>query len=758
MKGKSVFVNYFLSYLVILFMSVLVSMGIYVYSYQIINDQSTRMNQVLLNTLRTEVDGRLSEIHKLMGKLMLDSNVQKALSIKKEFSIKDREMLYEIYNSFLGTSASSNFFNDVFIYFNNTDTTVSLNGHMTGELFYNIRYRQDKLSYEEFDSFMQGSWYWSIEEIENKNGENEILFLQSVRPFSGGSSLATLCISLKENTLNNWMADMKWDQSMDLFIINKENLLIGEGKLKELASHDIIFEEVIQEKEIRIGGNIYLVSVVPSEVTEWYYVAVTPAESLKESARKIQLFAFAGLFISITGGIAVSYFLTKMNYYPLKSILELFKKRDKSESDKPQNEYQYLLEHINHFFEEHKEAQKRVSVSEKVVKKQYLYRLVTIPYDKKVEYSDEREMQESFLYPWNLVVLVTVSPHKETTNETVQVMELEKGLSKFVVANIFEELVSEKYKIEHTDLGDTLAFIINAEDNGHEVREHIEAIIDHTQRWLSDKFMLKAVVFAGAFQGGLEGVHSSYLMAREAYEYRGFLENQVTIWYDDIKNNLTVYEYTMEMEQKIINAIKAGEADMALQWIMEVIRDNYENKTMNSNMKNCLLFDLLGTVLKGANQSGIMDMVTDKLEQRFSSHPNVEQIAAGFQEILNQICENIRQKEQVKRNDKQFSNKVMEYVAGHYQDPDLNISQTAMNFNITPAYLSAVFKEQTELSLLEYINSVRVEQVKTLLNESYSIAEIASMTGFRNSGALIRVFKRVTGITPGQMKKLQEEN
>ncbi len=59
-------------------------------------------------------------------------------------------------------------------------------------------------------------------------------------------------------------------------------------------------------------------------------------------------------------------------------------------------------------------------------------------------------------------------------------------------------------------------------------------------------------------------------------------------------------------------------------------------------------------------------------------------------------------------------------------------------------------------SLLEYINTIRVEKIKELLKEGMSIVEICPQAGFRNSGALIRVFKKETGITPGQMKKLNK--
>ena len=86
-------------------------------------------------------------------------------------------------------------------------------------------------------------------------------------------------------------------------------------------------------------------------------------------------------------------------------------------------------------------------------------------------------------------------------------------------------------------------------------------------------------------------------------------------------------------------------------------------------------------------------------------------------------------------------------------DPDLNISITSQHFDMTPAYLSSIYKKQTGGSLLDYINTMRIEHAKELLEEGKSVVEAAELTGFRDSGTFIRAFKKKYGITPGQLKK-----
>jgi YesN/AraC family two-component response regulator len=78
---------------------------------------------------------------------------------------------------------------------------------------------------------------------------------------------------------------------------------------------------------------------------------------------------------------------------------------------------------------------------------------------------------------------------------------------------------------------------------------------------------------------------------------------------------------------------------------------------------------------------------------------------------------------------------------------------TGLHFDITPAYISTLFKKQTGDSLLEYINSVRVKEAQKLLEQGISVVDTSQKVGFRNSGAFIRVFKKQTGVTPGQLRK-----
>lgn len=97
--------------------------------------------------------------------------------------------------------------------------------------------------------------------------------------------------------------------------------------------------------------------------------------------------------------------------------------------------------------------------------------------------------------------------------------------------------------------------------------------------------------------------------------------------------------------------------------------------------------------------------------------------------------------------------KIIKYISAHYTE-DLTLTSIAEQFYISPFYLSKIFKKSTNLSIVEYINSLRIRHAKELLESSSTkIADIAELVGFSSSSHFSRTFKLVTGLSPQQYKK-----
>ena len=115
-----------------------------------------------------------------------------------------------------------------------------------------------------------------------------------------------------------------------------------------------------------------------------------------------------------------------------------------------------------------------------------------------------------------------------------------------------------------------------------------------------------------------------------------------------------------------------------------------------------------------------------------------------------------RQQEQTAENGRVSNHtvdQIQAYIAEHYAEK-LTLTGIANQFYISPYYLSRMFKKSINLSLIEYINGVRIKAAQNLIEQSSdSIAEIAAKTGFMTTAHFRRVFKDATGLSPQQYRQ-----
>lgn len=96
--------------------------------------------------------------------------------------------------------------------------------------------------------------------------------------------------------------------------------------------------------------------------------------------------------------------------------------------------------------------------------------------------------------------------------------------------------------------------------------------------------------------------------------------------------------------------------------------------------------------------------------------------------------------------------KTAEYITGHFSEA-ITLAEAASFVHMNPSYLSKLFKNVTGMTFTEYLNKVRLEEAKRLLNHTdYSIIDIAVACGFSNQSYFTKVFKKYTGTTPKQYR------
>ena len=96
-----------------------------------------------------------------------------------------------------------------------------------------------------------------------------------------------------------------------------------------------------------------------------------------------------------------------------------------------------------------------------------------------------------------------------------------------------------------------------------------------------------------------------------------------------------------------------------------------------------------------------------------------------------------------------------------YLNPNLNLSQLAKQLMVTPEYLSGILNSRLNSSFFDFINQYRIEAFKKHIlkadKPNYTLLGIAYECGFNSKATFNRVFKKGTGLTPGEYARQVSE-
>lgn len=93
------------------------------------------------------------------------------------------------------------------------------------------------------------------------------------------------------------------------------------------------------------------------------------------------------------------------------------------------------------------------------------------------------------------------------------------------------------------------------------------------------------------------------------------------------------------------------------------------------------------------------------------------------------------------------------YIRQNYTR-EISLQEFGMQFHLSEKYISRYFKEHFHITLSQYINHLRLEHARQLLQEStVPVTEVALQSGYQNVSYFIRCFKKMYGVSPLKYRK-----
>jgi two-component system, response regulator YesN len=97
----------------------------------------------------------------------------------------------------------------------------------------------------------------------------------------------------------------------------------------------------------------------------------------------------------------------------------------------------------------------------------------------------------------------------------------------------------------------------------------------------------------------------------------------------------------------------------------------------------------------------------------------------------------------------------IDFLEHNYQK-DISLEETADTIQISPFYLSKLFKKAVGENFIGYLTAIRIGKAKEfLVNPRYTIKDVCYQVGYKDPNYFARVFKKSCGITPTEYQTRQ---
>ena len=160
----------------------------------------------------------------------------------------------------------------------------------------------------------------------------------------------------------------------------------------------------------------------------------------------------------------------------------------------------------------------------------------------------------------------------------------------------------------------------------------------------------------------------------------------------------------------------------------------------------------------GPGMAAVKDrrLVRELMQEIYQMHVRAKRVDEGIQSAcLSRIFAELlgSEPEQEEKEEPELA-ACLAYIQRNLAE-DIRVKDLAECVSLSEFYFSRWFRSRMGASPYEYITSLRVNEAKIRLKTGRSsLASIASECGFASEGNFIRSFKRMTGTTPGEFRKM----
>ena len=765
---KSLFLRFLRSYLIVLSIPFAAILILYTNAQKTIHEEILTSNANHLNQFVNIIDIELSNMVEKTSQILSSGVIRK--QVLYHSAVTSPSSGYEIYEikKYLDDYPQDDFA-DVFVYFRRSDRIISAErSSLSSQEYYETYYREayDNLmdsdkNYEAFLSALKPDTL--VPHLVALGQEQTTPSLGAVLSMNYSNAKrqgdVTAVLVLKPELLEQLIQNAMYQNESSIMIYDNNNRLLVTSGSEEpeldlsdyTGSSDNIYYDTI-------NGEDYILQFFSSKVLNCTYVSLISSDTFWEKLNGMRTISMISIILSMLVSIVLSWMLARRSYSPIDSIVHTIRNKSDFQYDfQKKNELDFIKEVIVNTFTENDMLSSKIKDSSNNLFEDFLLHAMqgTLSNNKYFEQELE-QLKYHFRSDSFSILLVNIDSVNEAVVGPADNNDGQHILS-FIVENILLELCSEYHQGFIINLlPKVYAVVLNYSLNVPPEGSHRDALeIGHTfQSFIRQHFDIVTTISVSGMAEGIYDLNNAYRQAVSAMEYRYLTGKGSVISYSDITLKKFTYNnsFNSKNTQILIHYVKENIQQDITGIINEIISNSMIDHNSSLSVIECFKYDLINTVNKIIFEIGAVEL--EKKNNYISSLIHADTFQE-FQEILKTTLIQLKKYREESKEQFTICDKAEELIHKAYMDINLNNSIIADKLNISPSYLSKLFKNQKNISLLDYLYQVRLSYAKKFLRETnLTVEEIAAKTGFISNSALTKAFKKYEGITPGSYRRL----
>ncbi|MFK7693106.1 helix-turn-helix domain-containing protein [Paenibacillus sp. HJGM_3] len=656
-----------------------------------------------------------------------------------------------------------------FIYKNPNYSSVFAYSHISGDLMTEETYvRQAASEFNWLSQYLDMpeyfKWLATRKVWDGQKTEDVITLVRSFPALSGpGFRKGLMAITIKEDQLSQMVKSIYEEgYSGQFFILDAQGSVVTHDDKTQLYRNmtalpyigTILADANSGSLSVEQDGVQQSVFYRTSGYTGWKFISVIPESKVFEPIRVTRnlLLLFAGIMFVL--GLAALFYVNRRTFQPLDRMVGKLSSVNKHADRAAGGVGLVKLEHIiDQMMADREHLEQHVRDSKPMLKWRLLTDILNGSRSDFQAIHHHLEFLGMELFPERFLVCTA-----EISKENEALTPRDETLYTYMFCNVAEEMIRSEHAGAAIDLGDGRAAVLMSFAEGDAEQNHLRAlvILELILAVMKKQFGLSVVVGVGKCRIEMGEIPGSFDESQKALRYKMIFGSHSVISVDDLQPpDRKDYYRLNRMTDAVMEGLKSADRAKMFTHLSEAFHEAVEGNLPPELIRQ-LCYDLMKKSLEAVSTIGIKPEVSMGPLSRF-----YEQIAhcenwMEAERLVGDILEGLLSQIEAKRSQRgknETIERMLDYIREHYPEHDLSLDRLAVEFQLTPPYISRLFKDHTESNFIDYMIEVRIQAAMELLKDrSIKVNDVSGAVGYANTRSFLRTFKKYTGVTPTEFR------